>query len=190
MRSRFRVRVHDPQAGQFDDLPSEGKCYHRPMLNLHGKDPAPRPGARIRKWLFICGLWAIFAAFYTAQSYTYRVSIGMSRPLLPFLLREILYVGLWAALTPAILALSRRFPVDRRTWPTRIPFHILSALVLAVCQRLVYETVSARLRAPSDPVPGPILQSVLAYSDYGMFLYFIVLLIATPWTSTPATSAS
>src|SRR5438105_15590809 len=36
--------------------------------------------------------------------------------------------GLWAAVSPAIIALSRRFPIERKSWVGPVTFHLFAAL--------------------------------------------------------------
>lgn len=133
---------------------------------------------RLRSALYVCGLWAAFAAFFTTQSYYYRVSLGQPVSLARLVPPELFYVSLWALLTPLILLLSRRYPVDRANWAARVPLHIVFALLVAVCQRLLYDFVVISFRTEGAFPWHRYLQSVVGFFDYGMFLYFIVLLIA------------
>jgi sensor histidine kinase YesM len=130
----------------------------------------------MRKWAVIGALWTGFAVFFTTQSYTYRISVGQKVNLLQLLPRELLFVASWTALTPLILFLSRRFRVERANWHRRLPLHLLFAVVLAAAQRGVNDAILLSARGAFSP--RTLLQSVLAYFDYGVFLYLIVLLIS------------
>jgi signal transduction histidine kinase len=126
----------------------------------------------------IAGTWTAFAAFYTTQSYYYRRSVGRGVSLLRLLPTEILYVGLWALLTPVILRLARRYPVEQRNWRRRIPLHLAFAFACAVLQRVVNDLVVMGVRARGGEFPWTtFFQTVLGFFDTGMFLYFIVLVI-------------
>jgi two-component system LytT family sensor kinase len=140
-------------------------------------DHARRHG--LWKALLICGLWAAFAAFYSAQSYYFRIAVGRPESLGSLLPRELFYVALWGLATPWILSIARRLPVDRRNWHVRIPAHVGLAFVFAIAQRSIYDATRMGLRARGEGVfDGSALgQSVIGSFDYGMFLYFIVLLI-------------
>jgi two-component system, LytTR family, sensor kinase len=142
-------------------------------------NPKPIIGRGARKWLFVAGLWTVFCAFYTTVSYYYRVSAGLEPSFLRLLPAEAFYVGLWALLTPGILRLAHRYPVERRNWAARVPLHLGAAIGGAVLHRLFYDFVVMRLRTPRDaPFPwSQYRQSVVGFFDYGMFLYLIVLLI-------------
>jgi two-component system, LytTR family, sensor kinase len=140
---------------------------------------APERRSRPRRWLFIAGLWALFFAFYTSVSYYYRVSTGLRVRFWRLIPGEALYVGLWGLLTPLILELARRYPVERRNWATRIPLHTAFAIAVALLQRAVFDLIFMRLFATGDtPFSWTAFrQSIVGNFDYGMFLYLIVLLI-------------
>ena len=69
------------------------------------------------------GFFSAFAAFYFVSTFTDRTDT--------FALLLVLNLGYWyswAALTPAVLWLTRRFPFDRQTWKSAIPIHILGVV--------------------------------------------------------------
>jgi hypothetical protein len=135
--------------------------------------------ARRRGWIFGAGLWIAFAAFFSAQSYYYWRSIGHPEPLGQVLPKDLLYVAIWGLFTPLIVRLAGRFPVERRAWAGPIAVHVLAAFTFSVVQRCGYESIVFVSRAKAgEPFPwNTFPQLILGSSDYGMFLYFIVLLI-------------
>jgi two-component system LytT family sensor kinase len=84
------------------------------------------------------GFFSAFAAFYFVSTFTDKPT--------PFGLLLLLNLGYWyswAALTPAILWLTKRFPFDRAAWKIAIPVHVLGVMaavsahvVLAVASRM------------------------------------------------------
>ena len=84
------------------------------------------------------GFFSAFAAFYFVSTFTDKpASFGL------LLLLNLGYWYSWAALAPAILWLTRRFPFDRVAWKTSIPVHIVGVVaavsahvVLAVASRM------------------------------------------------------
>ena len=85
------------------------------------------------------GFFSAFAAFYFVSTFTSKpAAFGL------LLTLNLGYWYSWAALTPAILALTRSFPFDRSRWKISIPVHIAGVLVavslhvvLAVATRMV-----------------------------------------------------
>jgi signal transduction histidine kinase len=68
--------------------------------------------------------FSAFAAFYFVSTFTDKPA--------PFALLFVLNLGYWyswACLTPAILWLSRRFPLDRQHWPLSVPVHLAGVFV-------------------------------------------------------------
>jgi len=132
---------------------------------------------RHRGALVIAALWAAFGSFLSAQSYYYRKSVGDTAPLKDVLPADLFYTALWALLTPLILRLGRRFPVERRNWPRRVVAHVVMAIGVSVAQRFVFDLGLAIVRSGlGGPFWTKLGQSVLGTSDYGVFIYFIVLL--------------
>ena len=73
-----------------------------------------------RRWLrafFIIGVWTLFGVFLASQS-----TLAFSRRDRPFswqriLLVEMAFAYIWAVLTPPVLWLARRFPIERGRLP-------------------------------------------------------------------------
>ncbi len=74
-------------------------------------------------WYFL--LWTVLGLFYFSQSLTQRLIWHDLIPWWRFLLGLLLEVYLWALLTPAILWLGRRFPIESRNWLPRTALHFL-----------------------------------------------------------------
>ena len=49
---------------------------------------------------------------------------------------------LWAALTPAVFWLSRRFPIGRRRWPRNLALHVLFSVLAGVVETLIFAIIS------------------------------------------------
>lgn len=88
------------------------------------------------KWSLIGLGWTLFGLFFASQVVSTRAFFG--RPLqLSSALASWLTCGyLWLAVTPLILKLVRRFPLERRIWPRNAVIHLLfsfgfSAVLLA-----------------------------------------------------------
>jgi two-component sensor histidine kinase len=81
------------------------------------------------------GFFSAFAAFYFISTFTdEQTSFGL------LLFLNLGYWYSWAALAPAILWLTRRFPFDRRSWKTAILVHV-PAVVVATSTHVVFACV-------------------------------------------------
>jgi two-component system, LytTR family, sensor kinase len=82
-------------------------------------------------------LWTVFGLFYFSQGLTQRFASHDPTPWWHYLLAWLCGVYIWALLTPAVLWLGRRLPVERRKWFLPITVHFLlstgfSAFVLSL----------------------------------------------------------
>jgi hypothetical protein len=84
------------------------------------------------------GFFSAFQAFYFVSTFTVRQA---SFPLL--LALNLSYWYSWACLTPAILWLSRRFPLGQRTWTRSIPVH-LAGVIAATLAHVMLTVTSQR----------------------------------------------
>jgi two-component system, LytTR family, sensor kinase len=70
------------------------------------------------------GFFSAFAVFYFVSTFTdQRAAFGL------LLALNLGYWYSWAALTPGILWLTRRFPFDRAAWKAAIPVHVAGVIV-------------------------------------------------------------
>ncbi len=97
---------------------------------------------------------------------------------------QLLSWWVWALLTPFILFMLARFPIDRDDWPRSIPPHAVAAIACGVL--FTFTTlVTARLASPATAAE-PIARLLRAYLGsripIGMLLYAAVVGIATALT--------
>jgi len=122
--------------------------------------------------------WSLFAAFMALEEhYTAQV---MGKPMTwGYTFRaEFTYAYLWALLTPCVLWLAKRFPVDQRNWYRAAPLHAAACVLIVAVQKSAYV-----LLVPPYSTQWRVhdlsswLRSVMVSLDYGVLLYGIVLLI-------------
>jgi two-component system, LytTR family, sensor kinase len=131
----------------------------------------------IPPFLLILFGWTVFGLFMTTQSYVVRLQAGHPVPWGTLALVEIPYAWLWALLTPVVVLLARRFPLSGRFWNVHVAVHIGAGLLLAVVHDLLVGFLRAAVLPSSAPVtPGTQLRNVIAFFDYGVILYWVILL--------------
>jgi signal transduction histidine kinase len=111
-----------------------------------------------RFWLLVFAAWTTVAVvFGVSTSLTY---VSQDRPPLwgPALAFSLAQWWIWAALTPVVLAVSRRFPLDRGQWLARLPVHVVLGLVVA----FVKLTIEGRVRQWLFGAPPYLLLNNLA----------------------------
>jgi signal transduction histidine kinase len=84
------------------------------------------------RWVCYFGFWTFLGLTNVSQSYVIRQSKGI-----PFNLLDALILGLadwylWAAFTPLVYFLARRFRFDQKTWAVSLGVHVVVNLLITV----------------------------------------------------------
>jgi len=91
-------------------------------------------------------------------------------------LYEMSFTWIWAAATPLVLILSRKFPVGRGESRRNVVVHFLAAVTLAIATKAIWDFTALPLVAPSMvPKSGAdFVKSVFRAVDFGTLHYLIV----------------
>jgi two-component system, LytTR family, sensor kinase len=119
--------------------------------------------------------WTLVALVGLCQWYLLRVSAGVPLQWAGFLAGTLQSCWLWAAFTPAIVALARRFRLERGAWTRNLLFHFGFSLGFGFLDTLVGQGVAHVL--PFGP-QRPLLIAFLGQSFLEIFSYFAVVAIA------------
>ncbi|MBZ5592170.1 MAG: histidine kinase [Acidobacteriia bacterium] len=136
----------------------------------------------LRRWLtrqavtFL--LWSLFAVYMALQEHYTALIVGKPMTWSYTIRAEFIYAYLWALLTPLILWLADRFPVDQHGWYRMAPVHVVSCLALTSIQRsalvLLHPPMSKEWRVHDF---ASLVRIIIVSLDYGVMLYGIVLLV-------------
>ncbi len=128
----------------------------------------------------IVGAWTVLASFLTSQMY-----FAYSRRDLPIRWErifcvELIYAYIWAALTPFILWLARRFPIERWKWVRSLLLHLATSLFIGFATRVLHDLMLFFLVADAGSKFSitKLLMNVYFLLDYGVMLYWLILLIS------------
>jgi two-component sensor histidine kinase len=108
------------------------------------------------KWGLIVGFWLFFGLLNASQLYVGLRIENFPVPLAGMFAWELTGWGAWACLTPVVLWLGRRFPLERSTWARGLLVHLPACLAIAVAHIafLIYLTLIFRpFGAESRPRP-------------------------------------
>jgi two-component sensor histidine kinase len=119
--------------------------------------------------------WTLVALVGLCQWYLLRVSAGVPLQWGGFLAGTLQSCWLWAAFTPAIVALARRFRLERGAWTRNLLLHFGLSLGFGFLDTLVGEGVAHLLPFGT---PRPLLIAFLGQSFLEIFSYFAVVAIA------------
>jgi signal transduction histidine kinase len=91
----------------------------------------------------------------------------------------------WAALTPAVLWLGRRWPIERRAWKRGVALHVAFSVGVAAAQLATETFISFELALISTPAAGSywtLLRALAAFGFHGNILaYWAILGIQAGW---------
>jgi two-component system, LytTR family, sensor kinase len=93
-----------------------------------GRTIAPK----LRTYAIIFLAWTFLGLFLLTQDLTRKLFSHDPSPWWDYLLSWLTGAYICAALTPAILWLGRRFPIERKNWARRVTLHLLFSVLFAV----------------------------------------------------------
>ncbi|MBI2685226.1 MAG: histidine kinase [Acidobacteria bacterium] len=129
-----------------------------------------------RIWSIIA-LWTVYGVFNTIVVHYRSMLYGKPMSWTECALYEVSYVWIWAAVTPLILVISRRFPIGRGHGKRNGLVHLLGAFGSAVITKAVWDFTALPFVAPSlVPVDLQTFQkSMVRALDFGTLHYVIVI---------------
>jgi len=136
-----------------------------------------------RRWfraVLVLAAWTVFASFLTSQMY-----LAYSRREIPIrwqriFIVELIYAYIWAALTPLILRLATRFPIERLKWLRSLAIHAGASILIGVTTRALHDLMLFYVLADSGGKFSftRLLMNIYFMTDYGAMIYWLILLIS------------
>jgi two-component sensor histidine kinase len=97
------------------------------------------------KGLVIFAGWTLLAFFFSIQAYLNFAYVGRPSPFGRILVAWLSCVYIWAPLTPLVINLAQRFPVEREAIWRRLLVHLFAASVISTLQIAIYTFVRQAL---------------------------------------------
>jgi two-component system LytT family sensor kinase len=123
-------------------------------------------------------LWTVLGLFYFSQGVTQRLFGHDPTPWWHYLVGWLLGVYVWAFLTPIILSLGRRFPIERRNWLRRTALQLLLSAVFSAFELTVESVLYSRFHlfpVVMKNFSGALAQLLVRGFHGGIVDYWIVL---------------
>jgi two-component system LytT family sensor kinase len=137
---------------------------------------AVRSGVRNYAWYFL--VWTVIGLFFFTQAITQKFFSHEPTPWWHYLTSWLVGVYIWALLTPFILWLGRRLPIERRNWVHRTALHLLISIGVSITQLALESAVLYRLGVFPNLMRGFlgtfIFLLIIAFHQ-GIITYFTVL---------------
>jgi two-component sensor histidine kinase len=124
-------------------------------LTFDSPEPgAAKPHRRRLKWAIIVGFWTFFAVLNGTQLYLGVRMEGMNIPFWRAFGTDFLGWLIWIPATPIVLALGRRFPLERGKLWRGLPVHIVACLLISLAH-FAFATQVYMVLLPFGPPRSP-----------------------------------
>ena len=145
---------------------------------MRNKPPKSKPQIKWMKWAIIFLCWTGFALFFTTQSYIvqerYSGKVNWTGTLVDWLLGSYS----WFILTPLVLRMSDRFPLQRGKLLRSIGVHFLAAPFFNIINIIIFVVARGLIYGPF-PDAGSFLKSLRSHIIIefhgGLLVYFAII---------------
>ncbi len=100
---------------------------------------------RIRQFALVVSAWTLVGIFFFSQGVTQKFFSRDPTPWWHYLVSWLTGVYVWAALTPLVLWLGNRFPIEKGKWLRRFALHLLFAFGIAIFQEVLEAFLLSRV---------------------------------------------
>jgi hypothetical protein len=171
---RLLVRPHEADDAELANAPeADGEGLTAEFRTV----VATRRPSRWRWALLVAGLWTVYAvisAKHTVLVLAMSEGEEHARPMVDFLPWAFSTMWFWAALTPGIVWLARRFRIDRPRWGRRVVYHLAFAFAIA----FIDAAWDMWVRPYVIEYPRrPLLVAFLNQVDSNLFQYFVIVAV-------------
>jgi hypothetical protein len=131
-------------------------------------------------WGYILLGWLFYGLYMSVESYVIRERLGSPITWQDAFAGDFSYSLVWIPLTPLILWLARLFPFDKGRIIRNISIHLIFSLAFGLAHKALQNVVLASYKATFHGAPFSWdlqYRNIIAYFDYGIQLYWIILLL-------------
>ena len=137
-----------------------------------------KPFVTWRRLALIFGVWTLVAVMNTQTSAFSLTRMGRDFDWRPFFFSNMFSCMLCAAFTPFLLALGRRFRIERGAWPVTIPLHVGVAIVVTMFDVFAWQLEAPIIRPGMPASTTPFLVEVARQLALDLGWYFIIIALA------------
>jgi two-component sensor histidine kinase len=140
-------------------------------------DTAPPQFTTWRQLALIFGVWTLVAIMATQTSAFSFARMGRSFDWAPIFTSQLTSCLLWATFTPFLLALGRRFRIERGVWPVNLSLHLLVGVLFTVLDVYAWKVEAPYIR-PGMVFTTPFIVEVARQLVLDLGWYFIIVALA------------
>lgn len=131
----------------------------------------------MKRPVLIGGIWMFLGLIYSGQSFFYSLSVGREYVWQRSLFHSFFFSLEWALLTPLVLRLTERFPLDAGRLRRNLPLHFLIGITIALLQQSLYVVVTEFIDNGFAFSPRPFLPSIVGFFEYGVLMYWSIVFV-------------
>lgn len=118
------------------------------------------------------GGWALVVVLFASQWYLYDAVHRDAERAAYYLITS---AYLWGVLTPAVLWMARRCPIDSRTWSRAVPLHVAASVALSAVGVFVEATVGWMPHAQRWRFPDALRHYFTQHTEISVLTYWALL---------------
>ena len=141
-------------------------------------EPPETPFTTWRRLALIFGVWALVAVMSTQALGFALTRTGRPFDWVPIFASNLESCMLWAAFTPFLLALGRRFRIERGVWPLHLTLHVAVGLAFTMLDVYSWRLEAPYVRPGMPPSTTPFLVEVARQLLLDLGWYFIIVALA------------
>jgi sensor histidine kinase YesM len=153
------------------------------MSEIEEKSAGEAMPPQSRRRIFIVfGGWTLFGLFFTCQAYIGNAYVDRYVPFGRILVPWLSLAYVWALLTPLVMKLARRFPLEQGKLLRALPLHLLVGILFSLLQVAVYLTAyvfSREWLTGNSPPASVLLRSykslLVAEFHFNLLVYWVLL---------------
>lgn len=152
-----------------------------PMADSPALSPSSdtaQPFVTWRRLALIYGVWALFAVMSTQASGFALTRTGREFDWKPVLFSNLVSCMVWAAFTPFLLALGRRFRIERGVWPLHLLLHLAAGVAMTTLEVCSWRLEAPIIRPGAPPSQVPFVVQVARALIVDLGWYFIIIAVA------------
>jgi len=141
-------------------------------------EPPETPFTTWRRLALIFGVWALVAVMATQTLGFALTRTGRNFNWVPIFASNLASSMLWAAFTPFLLALGRRFRIERGVWPMHLALHLAVGVAFTMFDVYSWHLEAPYIRPGMPAYMSPYLVEVSRQLVLDLGWYFIIVALA------------
>jgi hypothetical protein len=126
---------------------------------------------------WILAAWVLFGLFFASQAAVSTAHAGRAIDWRFTLAAWMTCAAVWAALTPLVLGIARRFPLERGRWRRALLVHVPASVVVSALALLLFVLAHRAWEDPARPIqPGATIRELLVIELHSNCLVYWAIL--------------